>query len=93
MPEQILKTEVRLFRDNSITHFTSIFVANQIIVRYQIISESQISIIHFFEMAAAAQIASNQYFKAVMVRCISKQSAVAEKVYIGVKWAVNLSKK
>ena len=29
MPEQILKTEVRLFKDSSISHFTSMFVANQ----------------------------------------------------------------
>ena len=33
MSEQILKTEVRLFRDSSISHFTSMFVANQMIVR------------------------------------------------------------
>ena len=33
MSEQILKTKVRLFRDSSISHFTSMFVANQIIVK------------------------------------------------------------
>ena len=29
MPEQILKTEVKLFKDSSISHSTSMFVANQ----------------------------------------------------------------
>ena len=33
MSEQILKTEVRLFRDSSISHSTSMFVANQMIVK------------------------------------------------------------
>ena len=33
MSEQILKTKVRLFRDSSITHSTSMFVANQMIVK------------------------------------------------------------
>ena len=29
MPEQTLKTEVKLFKDSSISHSTSMFVANQ----------------------------------------------------------------
>ena len=33
MSEQILETEVRLFRDSSISHSTSMFVANQMIVK------------------------------------------------------------
>ena len=33
MSEQILKTEVRLFRDSNISHSTSMFVANQMIVK------------------------------------------------------------
>ena len=33
MSEQILKTEVRLFRDSSISHSISMFVANQMIVK------------------------------------------------------------
>ena len=33
MSEQILKTEVRLFRDSSISHSTSMFVTNQMIVK------------------------------------------------------------
>ena len=49
MPGQILKTEVRLFKDSSISHSTSMFVANQMAV-----SESQICIIHFFSKATAA---------------------------------------
>ena len=32
MSEQILKTEVRLFRDSSISHSTSMFVANQMMI-------------------------------------------------------------
>ena len=33
MSEQVLKTEVRLYRDSSISHSTSMFVANQMIVK------------------------------------------------------------
>ena len=46
----------------------------------------------FFSMAPAAEMASGSFFfKAVMVS--QKLSVVAEKVYIVVKWAVNLSYK
>ena len=55
-------------------------------------SESQICIIHFLKGKCCTD-GFCQYLKAIMVRCISKQSAVAEKVYIGVKLAVNLSEK
>ena len=33
MPEQILKTEVRLFKGSNISHSTSMFVANQMAVK------------------------------------------------------------
>ena len=33
MPEPILKTEVRLFKDSSISHSTNMFVANQMAVK------------------------------------------------------------
>ena len=33
MPEQILKTEVRLFKDSSISHSASMFEANQVAVK------------------------------------------------------------
>ena len=33
MSEQTLKTEIRLFRDSSISHSTSMFVANQMVVK------------------------------------------------------------
>ena len=33
MPEQILKTEVRLFKDSSSSHSASMFVANQVAVK------------------------------------------------------------
>ena len=81
MSEQIVKTEARLFRNSSISHSTSMCVANQ---NDSQISESQIGIIHFFFKGRLLS---------VLVGCISKQSAIAEKVYIGVKWAVNLSEK
>ena len=45
----------------------------------------------FFSVATAAEMASGRFFfKAIMVGVSQKQSAVAEKVYIVVKWAVNL---
>ena len=44
----------------------------------------------FCSMATAAEMASGSFFfKAIMVRLSQKQSAVAEKVYNVVKWAVN----
>ena len=41
-------------------------------------------------MATAAEMASDSFFKAI-VGVSQKQSAVAENVYIMVKWAVNRS--
>ena len=88
MSEQILKTEVRLFRDSSISQSTSMFVANQMIVK-----SVKVKSVLFIFFKGNYCTGFCQYLKAVMVKCISKQSAVAEKVYIGVKWAVNLSEK
>ena len=42
-------------------------------------------------MATAAEMASEQFLKQSWQGVSQKQSAVAEKVYIVVKWAVNLS--
>ena len=81
MSEQILKTEVRLFRDSSISHSTSMFMANQMIA----ISVKVKSVQIIFFKGNCCTDGFCQYLKAVMVRCISKQSAVAEKFYIGVK--------
>ena len=50
MPEQILKTEVKLFKDSSISHSTSMFVANQMAVKSV---KVKICIIHFFSKATA----------------------------------------
>ena len=57
MSEQILKTEIRLFRDSSISNSTSMFVA------IQMISESHICIIHFFFKGNSAQMASVSVLK------------------------------
>ena len=45
----------------------------------------------FFSMATAAEMASGSFFLSNHGKVSQKQSAVAEKVYIVVKWAVNLS--
>ena len=57
------------------------------------ISECQICIIHDFFKDNCCPDGYCQCLKTVMVSCIRKQSVVAEKVYIGVKWTVNLSEK
>ena len=60
MSEQILKTEVRLFRDSSISHSTSMFVANQMIVKS--VKVKSVEFI-FFSKATAAQMASVSILK------------------------------
>ena len=52
------------------------------------ISERKICLIYFFSMAVAAEKASVGTLKR-----ISKQLAIAKKVYSAVNWAVNLSEK
>ena len=42
-------------------------------------------------MATAVEMASEQFFKQSWYSVSQKQSPVAEKVYIMMKWAVNLS--
>ena len=78
-----------MFKNNSISHSTSMFVANQMAVKSV---EVKSALFIFFKGNCCID-GFCQYLKAVMVRCISKQSGVAENVCIGVKWAVNLSKK
>ena len=54
MSEQVLKTEVRLFRDSSISFYQHVYGKSD----DSQINESQICIIHFFSKATAAQMAS-----------------------------------
>ena len=66
------------------------FVANQLIVKSVKVESALFT---FCIDGNCCRDGFCQYSKAVMVRCINKQSAVAEMVYIVVKWAVNLRSK
>ena len=58
MSEQIVLIQVRLFRDSSISHSTSTFVANQLIVK-----SLKMNLLNlFFSMATAAEMASGRFF-------------------------------
>ena len=48
------------------------------------------NLVNFFLMATAAEMASGRILKQSWLGVSQKQSAVAEHVYIVVKWAVNL---